>query len=166
MAFTLLIVLSLGMCACGEAKETNSDNTPDRTNSVTEAATEPENATAQANAVELTLENVEQYLSFEVSKEMSEINPDAADHVLKVSPLTDGNYSGVTLEVEVPLYDNWYNSYTKEIDLSASITLTKVGKATVKHSIFFDVANLYETRGIQGEDDPTYIIKSVSGTVK
>ncbi len=163
-AFALVLIIALSLCACSEAVEPDSDT--NGTSIVTNTAAETETATEKPQGVELTLENVEEYLSFEVSREMSQYNENGADHILKVTPLVEGDYSGVNIVVEIPLYDHWYNSYTTEIDLTANLTLTKVGKATVKHPIFFDVTNLYETRGIQGDDDPTYIIKSVSGTVK
>ncbi len=161
---SLAVILLLSLCAC-----TGSENPPANANTTSAATTGAETSiitTAQSQAIELTVDNVEEYLSFEVSKEMSDVNPDGADHILKVSPLVDGDFSGVNIVVEIPLYDHWYNSYTTEIDLTANVILTKVGKATVTHPIFFDVAGLYETRGIKGDDDPTYIIKSVSGTVK
>ena len=162
ISFALTLILSL--CAC-TGSENNNDNatTAGITSVVPESSTE---ATTQPHGVELTLKNVEQYLSFEVSMEYSDVNPNGADHILKIAPLIEGDYSGVHVVVEVPLYDHWYNSYTTEIDLTADITLTKVGKATSKHPVFCDVTDLYETRGLQTIDDPTYIIKSVSGTVK
>ena len=159
LALTLL--LCLGACA---GSENNNDNAT--TANVTSVAPEASAATTQPQGVELTVENVEQYLSFEVSKEYSDYNPNGADHILKIAPLIEGDYSGVHIVVEVPLYDHWYNCYTTEIDLTTDITLTKVGKVTAKHPVFCDVTDLYETRGVQGSDDPTYIIKSVSGTVK
>lgn len=163
--FTSFAVILLScLCACTNPGKLPSDvSTTPATTMGTETSIV---TTTQSQAVELTIDNVEEYLSFEVSKEMSDINPDGADHILKVSPLVDGDFSGVNIVVEIPLYDHWYNSYTTEIDLTATVNLTKVGKATVTHPIFFDVAGLYETRGIKGDDDPIYIIKSVSGTVK
>ncbi len=162
LMLSLIIVFSVTACA-GQAPANNVETTQ---HAHTDEASETVDITTENQAIELTLENVEEYLSFEVSKEYSDVNPDGADHILKVSPLVEGDYSGVSITVEIPLYDHWYNSYTTEIDLTADITLTKVGKFTAKHPIFCDVADLYETRGAQGDDDPTYIIKSVSGTVK
>lgn len=157
------VILTLSMCACA-----GSENTPPTTTAtapVTTTTPEPTTIT-KPQAVELTADNVEEYLSFEVSMEYSDYNPNGADHILKIAPLIEGDYSGVHIVVEVPLYDHWYNCYTTEIDLTTDITLTKVGKVTAKHPVFCDVTDLYETRSVQGSDDPTYIIKSVSGTVK
>lgn len=163
-SFALVLIVALSMCACGGGIENGSET--NGTDFASDIATEAETTTEQANAVVLTIDNIEQYLSFEVSKEMSEYNTSGADHILKVTPLVEGDYSGVNIIVEVPLYDNWYNSYTKEIDLTADVILTKAGAYTAKHPIFRDEGGNLETRSAQGEDDPSYIIKFVSGTVK
>lgn len=160
LLIALSIIMVFTVCACGNDSESSTAPTNET------AIATSETTSTQAKEILLTVDNVEEYLSFEVSKEYSDVNPDGADHILKVSPLIEGDYSGVSIIVEIPLYDHWYNSYTTEIDLTANINLTKVDKFTAKHPIFCDVADLYETRGIQGEDDPTYIIKSVSGAVK
>lgn len=164
----LLILFSVifAFCVCACSSSDTNPATTNTANTTTTTITETKSTTSQAAEIQLTSDNVEEYLSFKLSKEFSDLNPNGADHILKVSPLVDGDFSGVSITVEIPLYDHWYNSYTTEVDLTANINLTKAGKVTVKHPIVCDIAELYETRGAQGENDPTYIIKSVSGTVK
>ena len=153
-------IFAFAICGC----DNDTESSPVPTNET--AIATAETTSTQVKEILLTVDNVEKYLSFEVSKEFSDYNPNGADHILKVSALVEGDYSGVKIVVEIPLYDNWYNSYTTEIDLTANIDLTKVGKATIKHPIVCDITNLYKTRGAQGDNEPSYIIKSVSGTVK
>jgi len=158
------LVMLLSLCACKDNTEKTSTDAvtkPAETTSDTKAAT-----TANKTEIELTVDNIEQYLSFEISKEMSEYNSSAADHILKISPLVEGDFSGIIINITIPLYDHWYNSYTHETDLSSEVVLTASGGYTAKHSVFVDTAGNYETRGTKDADDPEYIINSVSGTIK
>lgn len=60
------------VCACGNDSESSTAPTNET------AIAKAETTSTQAKEILLTVDNVEEYLSFEVSKEYSDVNPDGA----------------------------------------------------------------------------------------
>lgn len=161
----LIVVLALTLCCCDNNKNETPDNIKN-TKEPTEKATE---ATITNDEIELTVDNIEEYISFEVYTEASEFPSGNPDNVLNLTPVVEGDYSGVNIVVDVLLYDNYYivRDQKRIADITHDLDLTKDGgftcNTTIKKSTSGSDVNL---RGPQGENDPSYVIKSVSGTLK
>jgi len=156
LSLLLVCMICLGLCACGESAP---------------------------KEIQLTVENIEEYLSFETEYEITDekttllgeswrIKTYDADQILKVYPICAGKFENVQLEIEVPLYNNWYvdvdpDTTVAVADVIFDFNLPVSGEYESSKEIHYSSAiTSYEyaqLRKERSDNAPSYVIKSVSG---